>query len=417
VIALPARSTRNWNPRFLFSAVMLGIASGYAAGLAVLFRSHQWILAAAGKPTPCDFLAFWVAGRAAISGHAASAYDIALSHAAQIGVAGSFRDFLYWNYPPCFFFVAALLAAIPYAPAFLGWVISTGAMFAATLGCVARRWEASLAACASPVILLSAFSGQNGFLSAAIFGGFLLFLPARPVLGGVLLGLMAYKPQFGVLIPFALVAAGQWRALSSAAVTAAGVGAVAALAFGAGTYAAFMHSLPVVSHVSLTLGGEGWAKMHSIYSVVRFFGGGDRQAWLAQALVVFGCVAATIAVWRGQLPYELKAAGLIVAAMLSTPYLHVYDFPVLMIAAAFLYRQRAFDRLEWLVVFAANLSLLAFLAQLAPIGPVIIALVGGLILRRIVHCSSRAKPLPASPTLGYAEPTQWTRSTANSGPR
>ncbi len=373
---------------------MLGIASGYAAGLAILFHAHQWILSAAGKPVPCDFLAFWVAGQTAMSGHAASAYDTVALHAAQIGAAGSFPDFLYWNYPPCFFFVAALLAAIPYAPAFLGWVISTGAAFAATLGCVARRREACLAACASPVILLTSFSGQNGFLSAALFGGFLLFLPTRPILGGILLGLMAYKPQFGVLIPFALIAGGHWRGLASAAVTATVVAILAALAFGAGTYAAFFHSLPVVSHASLTLGGEGWPKMHSLYSIVRFLGGGDRQAWIVQALAILGCAAATIALWRGPLPYELKSAGLIVAAMLSTPYLHVYDFPVLLVAMAFLYRQRPFDRLEWTAVVAANLSMVAFLAELAPLGPAVVALIGGLILRRIAHRAYRRSVLP-----------------------
>ena len=35
---------------------------------------------------------------------------------------------------------------------------------------------------------------------------------ARPILAGVLFGLMAYKPQFGVMIPLVLVATGRWRA-------------------------------------------------------------------------------------------------------------------------------------------------------------------------------------------------------------
>jgi hypothetical protein len=380
---------RGWNPGYLFSAVMFGIASGYAAGLAILFQAHQWILTAAGKPVACDFLAFWVAGRTAISGHAASAYDTVAFHAAQAGTAGPFPDFLYWNYPPCFFFVATLLGAIPYVPAFLGWVISTGGAFAATLGWVAGRREACLAACASPVILLTSFSGQNGFLSAALFGGFLLLLPVRPILGGILLGLMTYKPQFGLLIPFALVAGGHWRTLGSAAVTAALVAMAAALAFGTGTYVAFLHYLPVISHDSLALGGQGWAKIQTFYSIARFLGAGDRPAWILQDLAICGCVAATIALWRRKLPYEVKAAGLIVAAMLSTPYLHVYDFPVLLVAAGFLYRQRPFDKWEWTGAIAANVLMIAILAQLAPIGPGIVVMIGGLVVRRAIQIPAR----------------------------
>ncbi|HEX4079671.1 MAG TPA: glycosyltransferase family 87 protein [Rhizomicrobium sp.] len=182
-------------------------------------------------------------------------------------LAGSFPNYLYWNYPPLFFAVTALLAAMPYLASFLGWVISTCSAYAVTIGAISRRWEGVLGACASPVILLTAFGGQNGFLSAALLGGFLLFLPTRPVVSGVLLGLLTYKPQLGILIPIALIAGGQWRALSSAAVTAALAAGLAALAFGPGVYASFLHSLPVVSHVYLTLGGEGWARMESIYAI------------------------------------------------------------------------------------------------------------------------------------------------------
>src|SRR5438552_4966221 len=185
---------RGWSPNPLFSAGMLGICAGYAVSLAKLFAGHQWIVAFGGKPVPCDFLAFWAAGLAALSGHAASVYDPNALHAIQTGIAGPFPDYLYWNYPPVYFFVAAFLASIPYLAAFLGWVTATGAAYAIAIAAVVHRWEGALVACASPVVLLTAFGGQNGFLTAALLGGFLVFLPRRPSLSGVLLGLMTYKP-------------------------------------------------------------------------------------------------------------------------------------------------------------------------------------------------------------------------------
>jgi hypothetical protein len=372
-----------WRSNLLFAAVATGVLAGYLAGLAVMFGGHQWILAASGKPIHCDFLAYWVSGAMALSGHAASAYDPNAQHAAQILAAGPSPDYLYWNYPPLFFFVAVLLASIPYLVAFLAWVISTGAAYAVTIGAIARRWEAILGASASSVILLTAFGGQNGFLTAALLGGALLFLPVRPIVSGILLGLMTYKPQFGVLLPIALICGGHWRALYSATATAAMAIAISALAFGTGAYLSFFHSLPVVSHAYLTLGGEGWSKIQSIYSIARVLGAGDSSAWSAQALTALACAGAMIWLWRRDVAFELKAAGLVAASMLSTPYLHVYDFPVLLVALAFLYRHRPFDRIEWFGAILANVLMLEFVAQIAPIGPGIIVLVAALLLRRV----------------------------------
>jgi hypothetical protein len=171
--------------------------------------------------------------------------------------------------------------------------------------------------------------------------------------------------------------------LLSAAVTASFTIGVSVLAFGIGAYVSFFHFLPVVSQVSLTLGGEGWNKMQSVYAIARVLGAGDGFAWSAQVLTMIACVSAMIWLWRGKEAFELKAAGLVLASMLSTPYLHVYDFSVVIVALALLYRHRSFDRVEWFVVAAVNVLLLEFVAQLAPIGPGILMLVAALVLRRM----------------------------------
>lgn len=373
---------RGWTPGPLFSAGMLSISGAYCVSLAQLLLAHLWILSSAGRAVPCDFLAFWAAGQSALSAHAASAYDPDAFHAVQTGIAGPFPGYFYWNYPPVFFFVAVLLTSIPYVPAFLAWVAATTAAYAAAIGVIVRRWEGAAAACSSPILLLTAFGGQNGFLTAALLGGFLVLLPRRPVIAGILLGFLTYKPQLGILFPIALIAGGYWRALCSAALVTIMAAGAAALAFGPGIYGAFFQSLPVVTHAYLTLGGEGWAKIQSVYAIARFVGATDLSAWFVQGIVIASSAVAVIGVWRSDLDYELKAASLTVAAMLSTPYLHVYDFPVLVVALAFLYRQRPFDRIEWISVTVVNLLLLLFLAQIAPVGPGIAILVGALILRR-----------------------------------
>ena len=61
--------------------------------------------------------------------------------------------------------------------------------------------------------------GQTGFLTAALLTGGVLCLERREALAGILFGLLAYKPQFGLLIPLVLVAGGYWRAIAAAGAT------------------------------------------------------------------------------------------------------------------------------------------------------------------------------------------------------
>jgi len=84
----------------------------------------------------------------------------------------------------------------------------------------------------SPAALWNFTAGQNGFLTAALIGGALVLMQRRPWLAGVCLGLLSYKPQFGLLFPVALVAAAQWRVIGAGAFTAAGM-AVLSLIFSA----------------------------------------------------------------------------------------------------------------------------------------------------------------------------------------
>ncbi len=63
-------------------------------------------------------------------------------------------------------------------------------------------------ASAFPAVFINIGHGQNGFLTAALLGGALHWLDRKPWLAGILIGMLAYKPQFGVLIPIAFWPAG-----------------------------------------------------------------------------------------------------------------------------------------------------------------------------------------------------------------
>ena len=69
-------------------------------------------------------------------------------------------------------------------------------------------------------------------VTMALLGGALLLIERRPWLAGVLIGLLAYKPQFGVLIPVALVAGARWPTIAAAGATVVALVAISFAALG-----------------------------------------------------------------------------------------------------------------------------------------------------------------------------------------
>ena len=99
-----------------------------------------------------------------------------------------------------------------------------------------------LLALAFPAVFVNLGHGHNGFLTAALFGFALVQPRPRPIVAGILFGLLAYKPQFGLMIPLVLAATGRWRTMLAAAATVAALALAATLAFGIETWRAFFAS-------------------------------------------------------------------------------------------------------------------------------------------------------------------------------
>src|SRR5258708_23754680 len=142
-------------------------------------------------------------------------------------IFGETTPYYGWLYPPIFLFVVTPLALLPYPIALAVWQGASFALYLAVIATIlrpirndhtiARLWL--IVAAAFPACFVNLGHGQNGFLSAGLFGAALAMLAPRPVLSGVLFGLLAYKPQIGLLIPVALMAAGQWGPFLAAGVT------------------------------------------------------------------------------------------------------------------------------------------------------------------------------------------------------
>jgi len=200
-----------------YSAILLAVA---------VLASVIWIALANGlvdrndKPIGTDFSNVWAAGKLVLDGRPEAPYDPVLQHAAEREAFGGRPvPFFGWHYPPLFLIVAAALALLPYGWALLVWTAFGMAAYLATLRAILPRPETMLVALAFPATFVNLGHGQNGFLTASLLGGALLLLDRRPLVAGLLIGLLAYKPQFGVMIPLVLVATARWQVIAAAAAT------------------------------------------------------------------------------------------------------------------------------------------------------------------------------------------------------
>jgi hypothetical protein len=325
-------------PSLLIACLVLSVIN--ASLLQSGFFAHWWIFDEKGLGIPTDFVNVWSAGRLVLDGHPALAYDWDIQKQIQVAVLGqSYEGNFAWHYPPPFLAVAAVLAHFPYAVAYVGWVAVSFVPYLAVMRAIVGRTFGLLLAAAFPVVFTNALVGQNGFLTASLIGGTLYLMPTRPILSGICLGLLSYKPQYGLLFPLVLIAASQWKVFFTAGCVAVAMASTSWLAFGTESWQAFFHWMPMFSQAFLTEGRAPWGKMQSIFALVRYFGGAEQLAWVFQWIMT-GAVALVLALmWRSRsVSYPLKAASLAAGALLITPYLFLYDLMVLAIAVAFLVR-------------------------------------------------------------------------------
>ncbi|MFZ1989247.1 MAG: glycosyltransferase family 87 protein [Alphaproteobacteria bacterium] len=364
----------------------IALILSYALLLARSVELGLWIVDRSGAPAHADFSVFWASARLVWFGRAASAYDWTSVRetleqmSGQPFPSGAFPFF----YPPLMLLILAPLGAFAYAPAAALWIAATFAAYLRAAFALLRVRGLLLAA-AAPAALWCICIGQNGVLSAALFAVALMLLDRRPVIAGILIALLSFKPQLGVLIPFALVASGRWRALASAVAASVTLWLAAGVVLGFSTYAGFMKATHDAQHIFLVAGQLPWFKLQSVYGLLRTLDAPASLAGVSQAAVSLLTAASVILLWRSRARFALKAAALTAGALAVSPYVQIYDFPIATIAILFLIRDSeevACQSWEAAALTLAFFMPLAFSFVNLPVGPAVFLLLGVVIAAR-----------------------------------
>lgn len=292
-----------------------------------------------------DFLTPYAAVRAYFEGKLAIVYDFdAFSsfHDALFADRPHLSGFRPFLYPPTWILLLLPLGLLTIDVAFVVFMVVT---MGASVIESRRDLVGWLAVATSPAAVWAVVSGQNSFLLVALLYGGLRFLDRAPAISGILLGMLVYKPQILVLVPIALVASRQWRALSWATATVIVLSLVSLQVFGIDCWIAFLEMARHSSGprmVDYVVNVLGLVVITPFVSALRIGLPQDIASILQFSTAALAVVSTWIA-FRHYSPSAARTAVLIAGTLLVSPYLLNYDLLLLMPVALALYRQGALE--------------------------------------------------------------------------
>lgn len=375
-----------------------GRARGYLRLLALLNIAMLLLLAGTSRDgidrngflLGSDFISFWTTGRMLPDGH--SVYDSAAHIAAQRVYYASADGYTAFFYPPSFLPFSWPLGLFGYFPALAAWLLATGMVYAAA----ARSWwraagtgvPLGLLFLAFPAVPIVVTHGQTAFLVAGLLGLGAWLVPRRPVLAGVLFGLATIKPQFGLLLPLALLLTREWKVIAAATLTALALATLSALAFGANVWSDWLGA-SARAQAAMEAGSVPFGKMVSLFAALRLIGVPVSAAYAVQLGIGLAVAVAIVRLARSRAWSTGLAAAVLAGALLATPFALDYDlvllaFPMLWLVGEGLRHGFApYEKLAITLAFAAP----AFARPLAlntdiPVMPLVLALLFGAIVKR-----------------------------------
>lgn len=275
-----------------------------------------------------DFSNLWAGGRLALSGDVQVLFDI-----------DSYRDTLRrwfgsdiadqeWSYPPSILLIGAPLALLPMSVAYALWTIgSISCLYWACRICGLPR-GLSVAVCLSPAVFFNALFGQNGSLNAALLIAGLAMVDRRPLLSGILIGLLSIKPHLGILLPFCLLAGGYRLPFAAAAATCIAMVIATGLLFGFDAWQGFWSvTRPLMTEILEAPFPQGYhANAATLFALVRSLEGSLATAYAVQFTATLAAIFAAIRLWRSNTTNpQLRVMLTATLTLIATPYGYLYD--------------------------------------------------------------------------------------------
>ena len=300
--------------------------------------STPGLLDRAGQIKGTDFSNFYVLGWLALHGPSSALYDpVALPQVAARLLPESSGVYYLPIYGPQVALFFAPFAMLSYPWALVAWTLITIAIYAI---CCWMIWETcaelradgrtvAVVAAASPAFINLLAHGQNSAIALACFtAAFLALQRKQSFLAGAAIGTLIFKPQLGLVAACVFLFNREWRIVAGAVVAAALQLGLTWLYVGSTVMTDYVQWLRGVGEIAPLLHIKPY-QMHSLLSFWRLLLPSDRLAIGLYGIGAVVVVAAACRVWRSPAPLSLRYAVLLLATVLVSPHLYVYDLVIL----------------------------------------------------------------------------------------
>ena len=314
----------------LFLALFVLAALGYAA----TFRDG---IDFAGRTAGADFVTFWAASSLVLEGDAVGVFDPTVMQARESALWPGSLALLPWFYPPTMLLFVTPLALVPYGWSFLTFVVGSLASFVVSLRRLVPERGGWWLVAAFPGLWISLAQGQPSLFTAALAGGGLHLREKRPLLAGLLLGLLAIKPQLAILLPVVLIAEKNWTTLLATAASALALLGLSSLVLGPQCLPAWVSSLQIAT-TALEAGAFKVGKMPTLFAWLFGAGVPTVVALGLQLALAALAVGGLLLIIRRRASARLIASATVLATFVVLPYSFDYDlawlaFPLAWLAA------------------------------------------------------------------------------------
>ncbi len=309
--------------------------AGIVAGLFLHMQIWYYYadgLSVATKTSPFwDFNNLWSGTKMAISGHVDWLFDVDQYRAELRRTISPNIPNHEWSYPPSMLLIGVPFAILPEAIAYLLWTFCTIGLFYLAVRTLELPKLTTLAITFSPAIFFNSILGQNGALTAAFLIAGLSLAPKRPIIAGICFGLLTIKPQFGLLIPFILLASRNWQAIISAGITAISLALATGLFFGFDVWTMFFaNTQPLMRGIMEAPYMQAYhISAATIFVAMRSAGLELWSAYFVQAVFTTMSLLYSVWIWRKDITmdHRLRVAITAILVFLATPYGYTYDLP------------------------------------------------------------------------------------------
>ena len=328
--------TRTLTATHGLTRLLLLVAGGLVVA-APLITQYYWpqsaFLDVTKHPIGRDFINVWGGPQIAFGHGLETLFDPKAYYAALKQVYGVDIAYHNWGYPLFVLPLYWLFAQMPYLAALAVWTLGFLGTYIWIVTRTVEPGKRLLVAgllVVAPSSIINIIGGQNGFLTATLWLGGILWLDRRPILAGILIGLLIYKPHMGLCLPFVLIALGAWRAFLAAAITSILVFASSLFLVDVSDWMTYFEVIaPYQANLLVDFKGFYTYMMVSVAAGGRSAGLSFETAFAIQAIVSLTVLVTTIATVRRTTDRCARAFVIVAATPLITPYAFNYDLAAL----------------------------------------------------------------------------------------